>query len=155
MILLVVVTFGVWVYYRGSRPMDIPEARGITFWQFIRERWHAWEKTNNKIKELPQYAGCRNDITHYLGLNLRGSYNFAYASLFPESKVADAFHYWEVHKPDPVLPKVEPIAWHQAMDAFWQYFSRAYWRALVTIDAKAGVCQWGPVDFSSILGESL
>jgi len=149
--LLLTTTFGVWIYYRGTQPMEIPEARGITFWQFIQERWGAYKQANARVSALPQYLGCRNDILHYLPLNLRGSANYAYASLNPESKLAYAFKYWEEQKPDEVLPKVQPVNLAEVPDAFWSYFERAYWRALVTTDYLAAECKLGPLDYDMIL----
>ena len=151
--LLVVLTFGVWIYFRSTQPMEIPDARGITFWQFIRERWDAYKSVDTRISILPQYLGCRNDFLRLLPINLRGSINFAYASAYPESKMAIAFKYWEEKKPDQVLPKVKEVNFIDVPDAFWSYFESAYWRGLVSVDYLAGECQLGPVDFNSILGE--
>ena len=155
MALLIVVTFGVWIYFRGTQPLEIEEARGITFWQFIRERWDAWAEVNARISALPQYAGCRNDVLHYTPLNFKGAINFTYASLYPESKLAKAFLYWEKEKPDPVLPNLQTVPWHEAPNVFWDYLSRAYWRGLVTIDYMAGQCQLGPVNFDAIYSGGL
>ena len=149
--LLIVLAFGVWIYYKGTQPMDIPEARGITFWQFIKDRWAASKEADARVSALPQYMGCRNDVLYYLTLNLRGSFNFAYASLRPESKLAYAFKYWEEQKPDEVLPKLEAVNLAEAPNAFWSYFERAYWRVLVSIDYLAAECKLGPVDFDMIL----
>ena len=150
--LLVLITFSVWFYFRGTQPIELPEARGVTFWQMIQERWTAWGNANTRVSSQPQYAGCRNNITAFFLVNLRSAYNYTYASLNPNSKLAQAFHYWEVRQPDPVLPAVETIAWLQAPDAFWNYFSRAYWRGLVSVDTLAGECQLGPVNYAAILG---
>ncbi len=149
--LLLVLAFGVWVYYRGTQPMDIPEAKGLTFWQFIQDRWTAYQEADARVSALPQYLGCRNDLLYYLSLNLRGSFNYAYASLNPDSKLAFAFKYWEEQKPDEVLPKLQAINLSEVPDAFWSYFERAYWRALVSIDYLAAECKLGPVDFESTL----
>lgn len=149
-VLLAVITFGVWIYFRGTQSLEIADARGITFWQFIKERWDAWADVNARISALPQYAGCRNDILHYTPLNFKGAFNFAYASANPDSRLAKAFLYWEKEKPDPVLPTLKAVSWHQVPDVFWDYLTRAYWRGLVTIDYMAGQCQLGPVDFDAI-----
>lgn len=155
LLLLVVVVVGVWMYYRGNQALEIADARGITFWQFIRERWQSWREVNTLVSAKPQYSGCRNNIIHFLWINFRSAYNYTVACLKPDSKLAEAFHYWEVHKPDPILPKAEAIQWFQAPDAFWNYFSRAYWRGLVSIDSQAGECQLGSVDFAAIFGGEL
>lgn len=149
--LLLVLTFAVWIYYRGTQPIDMPEARGLTFWQFIQERWSAYQETDTRVSALPQYLGCRNDVLYYLPLNMKGSFNFAYASLNSESKLAYAFKYWEEQKPDVVLPKLESVNLSEVPNAFWSYFERAYWRALVSIDYLAGECKLGPVDFEYVL----
>jgi hypothetical protein len=99
----VVLSCGVWVYLQGTQPMEIPDERGITFWQFMREGWVAYKCVDARISCLPQYLGCRNDILRIVPINLRGSFNFAYASANPESKMAYAFKYWEEKKPDQVL----------------------------------------------------
>ena len=149
--LLLTLAFGVWLYYRGAQPMNIHEARGITFWQFIQDRWAAYRRADARVNALPQYLGCRNDVLYYLPLNLRGSFNFAYASLNPNSKLAFAFKYWEEQKPDEVLPKLREVNLSEVPDVFWSYFERAYWRALVSIDYLAAECKLGPVAFESIL----
>ena len=148
---VVAITFAVWIYFRGSQPIDVPEARGITFWQFIKERWEAYRTVDAKISVLPQYLGCHNDIIRLLPSTLRGAFNFSYASLYPESKLAEAFRYWEVTAPDPILPKLKQKNIVEIPDVFWSYFERAYWRGLVTLDNLAGECQLGPVDFDAIL----
>ena len=150
--LLVLITFSVWIYFRGTQPIELPDARGITFWQLIQERRVAWGNANAKVSAQPQYTGCRDNVTAFFLMNLRSAFNYTYASLNPNSKLAQAFHYWEVRQPDPILPVVETIAWHQAPDAFWEYFSRAYWRGLVSVDALASECQLGPVNYAAILG---
>jgi len=155
LLLLLIVVFGVWIYYRGNQMLEIPEARGITFWQFIRERWQVWSKVNTLVSAKPQFSGCRNNIIQFLWINLRSAFNYTVASLKPDSKLAEAFHYWEVKRPDAVLPLVIPIQWFEFPDAFWNYFTRAYWRGLVSIDPQAGECQLGPVDFASIFEEGL
>jgi hypothetical protein len=151
-ILLLVVTFTVWIYVRGAQPLQIREARGITFWQLIQERWAAYKAVDERVSALPQYLGCRNDILRLLPSSLRGSFNFAYASYKPESDLAAAFRYWEEEAPDEILPKVEQVSLVQVPDAFWRYFSRAYWRGLVSLDYLAGECQLGPVDYVGIMG---
>jgi hypothetical protein len=136
-ILLVVLTFTVWIFVRGAQPLQIREARGITFWQLIRERWSAYKTVDENVSALPQYLGCRNDIVRLLPSTFRGSLNFAYASYKPESDLAAAFRYWEEESPDEILPKVEQVNLIQVPDAFWRYFSRAYWRGLVSLDYLA------------------
>ena len=150
-ILVVVLTFGVWIYFRGTQPMEFEGARGINFWQFIQERWTAYKDVDARISALPQYLGCRNDIVRLFPVNLKGAFNFAYASSHPESKMAYAFKYWEEKQPDAVLPQVKPVNFVEIPDAFWSYFENAYWRGLVSIDYLAGECKLGPVNFDSIL----
>lgn len=146
------ISLGVWIYFRGTQPLDLPEARGITFWQLIRDRWNAWSMADKTISAQPQFKGCRNNILSLFLVNFRSSANFVYASLVPASRLAAAFHYWETQKPDAVMPKLTQVKWYQLPDVFWEYFSRAYWRGLVSVDGLAGQCQLGPVDFSAILG---
>jgi hypothetical protein len=150
--LFVLISFSVWIYFRGSQPMELPEARGITFWQFIRERWGAWRAADQSVSAEPQYAGCGNNILSLFLVNLRSACNFVSASLAPQSRLAAAFRYWEEQRPDAVMPRLDAIQWPQAPDAFWNYFSRAYWRGLVTTDSLADQCRLGPVNFNAILG---
>lgn len=133
--------------------MELPEARGITFYQFIRERWSAWRRVNATISSQPQFTGCRNNVLSLFSVNVHSAANFVYASLVLASHLAQAFLYWQEQRPDAVLPALQPIQWFQAPDAFWNYFSAAYWRALVSQGELAGSCGLGPVNFSSILGE--
>ena len=120
--------------------------------QFIRDRWDAWSVADRTISTQPQYAGCRNNILSLFFVNLRSAFNFAYASLIPSSRLAEAFRFWESQRPDAVMPKLELVQWYQVPDAFWNYFSTAYWRGLVSADSLAGQCQLGPVNYSAILG---
>lgn len=152
-VLAVVITFSLFIYYRGRQPIDIPEARGITLWQLLKERWSAWKETDTKIAELPGYSGCKNDILRFFPINFRGAINYTYACLFPGSEMANAFYYWQEKTPDPVLPLVQPIVWFDAPDFFWDYFVKSYWRGLVAIDYRAGACSLGPIDFETIYGE--
>ncbi len=41
---VVIVSFGEWIDFHSGQPMEIPGARGITFWQFIIERWEENKK---------------------------------------------------------------------------------------------------------------
>ena len=148
--LVLVLTFVVWVIFRGSQPMETADARGITFWEFIRERWMQFRLTDARISALPQYRGCRNDILNFFPINLKSAFNYAYASYRPDSEIAAAFRYWEKEKPDPVLPTLEKVGLAKVPDAFWRYFENAYWRGLVTIDHLAGECALGSVDFGYI-----
>jgi len=52
---VVVVTFGVWVYVRGSNSIEVPAAWGITIWQFIQERWDAYKAVDVGMSVLPEY----------------------------------------------------------------------------------------------------
>jgi len=149
--LLLAIAVGVWIYYRGTRPMEIPDARGITFWQFIRERWQAHQEVDGRISALPQYLGCRNDVLRMFPLNFGSAVRFAYASYNADSKLAYAFRYWEEKQQDLVLPRLQQVNLAEIPDAFWRYFERAYWRGLVSIDYLAGECQLGPVNFDTIL----
>lgn len=152
--LISLLTLVVWGCYRGTQPMMVADARGITLWQFIRERWSTWEEANERVASLPGYAGCKNNITRFFSINVRSALNYVYACLFPGSKMADDFLYWEEKRPDPVLPEVEEIRWFEVPDTFWKYFESAYWRGLVAIDYRAGACSLGPVDYDAILGGS-
>jgi hypothetical protein len=87
--------------------MEVEAARGITFLEFIRERWMQYRLTDARISEKPQYRGCRNDILYFLPINLKGASNYIYASFRPNSDLAEAFRYWEEEKPDQVLPNLE------------------------------------------------
>jgi hypothetical protein len=148
------ITFGIWIYFRGTQPLELPDARGITFWQLVRERWGAWYNVSRSVATQPQYSGCRNTVLTLFFVNLRSAYDFTYASLAPNSKLAQAFRFWDEQQPDLVLPKLETIEWRQAPDTFWKYFSLSYWRGLVTADSLAGQCQLGPVNYEAILGVS-
>jgi len=151
-IFLLVFTFALWVIYRGTQPLEINEARGLSFWRFLSERWQRWDEVNTRISLLPQYAGCQNNILRFTPINLTAAIKYTVASLRPGSELAAAFHYWEEHKPDPTLPIVQPITITQAPDTFWDYLTRAYWRGLVSIDHLAGECALGPVNYDALMG---
>ena len=152
LIVILLVASIIWMYFRSMQPMTIPEARSITFWQFIRERWSAWREADQRVSSLPGYSGCKNDIVRFFWINLRSSLNYAYACVFPNSSLADAFRYWEQRSPDPILPTVEEISWFDAPHAFWKYFEAAYWRGLVQINYRTRACSLGPINFEEILG---
>lgn len=149
--LAVGITCAMFIYYRGNQPLSVAEARGITLWQLISERWAAWKETDARIAELPGYSGCKNDILRFAPINLKGAANYTSACLFPESELASSFQYWQERSTDSVLPLIQPISLFDAPDFFWDYFEKAYWRGLVVIDYRAGACSLGPVDFDRIL----
>ncbi len=150
-VFVTVITFSLFIYFRGTQPISFNEARGITLWQLLKERWGAWEQTNEKISELPGYSGCKNDILRFALINIKGALNYTYACLFPNSEMANAFYYWQEHGTDTTLPLVQPIKLFDAPDYFWDYFEKAYWRGLVVIDYRAGACSLGAVNFDQIL----
>lgn len=50
--LLAAAALGGFVYVKGSQPMRPPEAQGLTYWEFMADRWQA-------TRELPEECQTR------------------------------------------------------------------------------------------------
>jgi len=144
--LLIGLTVGVWIFHQGNQSLDIPESNGISFWELIQERWRSYKAINDSVSSQAQFLGCENNILRLFPINFKSAARFTYACFQPDSELANAFKYWEVKKPDQVLPTVTPIKFIDMPNAFWSYFSAAYWRGLVSIDHMSNECALGPMD---------
>jgi len=93
------------VYTKGSQPMHPPEAQGLTYGQFMADRWQA-------TQELPDECDARWTtiwLTH-LPMTLMYGTLFTAKALYPEAHI-------RISQTNVTVP--EGITWADAPDAFW------------------------------------
>lgn len=110
---LVIIAF---VAYRGSQPMQLAGADGMTYWQFVRERLDAIRQLPAKCQQL-HFSGFAIAVLLYPAL-------YTYIGIYPESYLA------RHTQPDPSIPK--GIGWTDAPDAWWRLVEDVSWEAWVT-----------------------
>jgi hypothetical protein len=110
---LVFVTF---VAYKGSQPMQLASADGMTYWQFVRERIGA-------IRELPAKCQQMHFSSFAIAVPLYPAL-YTYVGIYPESYLA------RHAQSDPSIPK--NIDWSDAPDTWWRLVEDVSWEAWVT-----------------------
>ncbi len=110
---LVLVAF---VAYRGSQPMQLASAEGMTYWQFVRERIGA-------IRELPAKCQQMHFTSFAIAVPLYPAL-YTYVGIYPESYLA------RHTQPDQSIPK--DIGWADAPDTWWRLVEDVSWEAWVT-----------------------
>lgn len=110
---LVLVAF---VAYRGSQPMQLANADGMTYWQFVRERIGA-------IRELPAKCQQMHFTSFAIAVPLYPAL-YTYVGIYPESYLA------RHTQPDPSIPK--DIGWSDAPNTWWRLVEDVSWEAWVT-----------------------
>jgi len=110
---LVLVAF---VAYRGSQPMQLANADGMTYWQFVRERIGA-------IRELPAKCQQLHFTSFAIAVPLYPAL-YTIVGLYPDSYIA------RHTQPDPSIPK--NINWSDDPDTWWALVEDVSWEAWVT-----------------------
>jgi len=103
--LLAAAALGGFVVTHGSQPMRPPEAQGLTYWQFVADRWQA-------TQELPEECYTRWAViwlTHPPLTLLYGGM-FTAKALYPDAPI---------HITQTGISVPEAITWADAPDAFW------------------------------------
>jgi hypothetical protein len=117
------------IAYKGTQPMGIIDASGMTYWQFIGERIGV-------IRELPSNCQSLNLVT-YLTIPPY-SLMYTYVGVYPDSLLA------KLTSPnDPWLIK-ENLQLQDAPEAWWSQIEHMSWHALTTDRIPLPECNIGP-----------
>jgi len=136
--LLLALALTAWVVIRGRQPMDLPAAEGITFWDFMRERWRAQKIARVTHAQLPQADPCPNRVARTLLESTARAIAYAWRSLRAETSVTASA--------DTSLPPIQPITLSQAPDRAWAYIEAAAWQALALDAVQADTCALAPLN---------
>ena len=107
------------VAYRGSQPMNLPQVPGgMSYWQFMRDRIDA-------AKEV-RPGRCGYGMFGFLALaGPFYSVLYTYVGIHPDSFLA------HVTQPDPSIPRgVTGAAWYQVPEIWWLVVEKLSWSAL-------------------------
>ncbi len=115
-VLIFVLVLGSFIAYRGSQPMGIKEAHGLTYWQFVSNRVNAIEAMPSKCQRM-HFTGFAIAITIYPTL-------YTYIGLYPDSLLA------RHAMPDPHIPK--HVNWPDVPNTWWSLVESVSWEAWVT-----------------------
>jgi len=144
----VVTTVGYGVY-RSGQPMVVPEAQGMTYREFLKERFDALREVDDaRIANGAKRRVClSSDVTFLLPmLFLASAPQQVLATLYPDSKLArvveggDSYYYLNV------LTASEPT-WRNVLPLYWEAVERQSWTFLVVSGAKSFTCPTPPVRF--------
>jgi len=116
LVLIAGLAFVAFVAYKGSQPMQLASADGMTYWQFVRERIGA-------IRELPAKCQQMHFSSFAIAVPLYPAL-YTYIGIYPESYLA------RHTQPDPSIPK--NIDWSDAPDIWWRLVEDVSWEAWVT-----------------------
>ena len=96
--------------------MQLANANGMTYWQFMRERIGA-------IRELPAKCQQMHFTSFAIAVPLYPAL-YTYVGIYPQSYLA------RHTQPDPSIPK--DIGWSDAPDTWWRLVEDVSWEAWVT-----------------------
>jgi len=116
LVLIAGVVFVAFVGYKGSQPMQLASADGMTYWQFVRERISA-------IRELPAKCQQMHFTSFAIAVPLYPAL-YTYVGINPDSYIA------RHTQSDPSIP--EDISWADAPDTWWRLVEDVSWEAWVT-----------------------
>lgn len=138
LILLLALALTAWVIIRGRQPMKLPAAEGITFWDFMRERWRAQKIARVTHAQLPQADPCPNRVARALLDSTSRAVAYAWRCLRAETSAAAATN--------AALPPIQPITLAQAPDRAWTYIETASWQALALDAVQTDTCALAPLN---------
>ncbi len=104
------------ILYKGSRPMHISEAHGMSYWQFMTNRIDA-------IRRLPAKCQWLHVTGYLLSVPLYPAL-YTFVGVFPNSFLAGHL------QPDARIPK--QVAWLDASGIWWSLVETISWEAWVT-----------------------
>ena len=114
-IIVVLVSIG-FVVYKGSQPMSIQGAHGLTYWQFMNNRLQKIQGMQANCQEL-HITDFALSVPFYPVL-------YTFDGLYPASLLA------RMTMPDPAIPK--NVRWYQVPGTWWSLVETISWEALVT-----------------------
>jgi hypothetical protein len=115
---------------RSAFPMNLPEARGMTYYEFVKYRWISFRETA-KDPEDPHMEYVAAIYALYFEEYLIAAFPVSFCELFPGSK----FDLWvreningsayEHFKPD------HAVTWRNLPESLWETWERSSWYRLV------------------------
>ena len=135
-ILIAGLVFAAFVAYRGSQPMQQAGAKGMTYWQFMRERISVIRKLPAKCQQM-HFTSFAIAVPLYPAL-------YTYVGLYPESYIA------RHTQPDPSIPK--NIVRSDAPGTWWSLVEDVSWEAWVTshLPSVMPECNLKPPSLSTV-----
>ena len=143
LILFLALALGAWMILRAQQPMQIAQAGGMTFRDFISDRWRAQKVAAITAAQVPQQRGCRNPITRALPDAFSRAAQYAWRCL--RAKTDSAIPAAEG------LPLVQPAGLREAPQRLWAYYEAAAWQALAVDAAQEGECALAPLQIEPLL----
>ena len=125
------------VVYKGSQPMQVKGADGLTYWQFLRERIGV-------IRELP--TKCQQmHLTGYAIAVPFYPFLYTYVGVNPDGFLASHT------QPHPLIP--EEVSWAEAPGVWWDLVEQVSWEAWVTphIPTVVPECNLEPPNINTIV----
>jgi len=101
--------------YRGTQPMQIPDAQGMTYWQFLGDRIQT-------IRTQPSHCQRLYIVSYVMAFPVYPVL-YTYVGLYPNSYLA------RHTMPHPAIPW--GITWKQALKTWWSLVETVSWEALV------------------------
>lgn len=143
----VVTTVGYGVY-RSGQPMVVPEAQGMTYREFLKERLGAMKALDEMHKKNGENPTCQiNEIAFTLpGVYFLLAPQVTLAALYPESNFArmveggDGYFYRNV-------PTSREPEWRNVLPLYWEAVERQSWTFLVISGAYLRHCPAPPVTY--------
>ena len=143
LILFMALALSAWMILRAQQPMQAAQAGGMTFQDFIADRWRAQKVAALTTAQVPQQRGCRNPVTRALPDAFAGAVQYTWRCL--RTKEGSASFAGEG------LPPVQPAGLRQASQRLWAYFEAAAWQALAVDATQDGECALAPLQAEPLL----
>ncbi|MFZ6029549.1 MAG: hypothetical protein ACOYYS_17690 [Chloroflexota bacterium] len=131
-----------WAGYKGSQPMGVADARGMTYWQFMAERARA-------AQQEPENMPCRvvaNGSAVLIGLPYF-TVAYIWTGLYPNSWLNGTL------TPTPEFPRrPKNLTWSQVPEEAWRLVEELSWGGLAVIavrDETHSGCGLPPVTYPS------
>jgi hypothetical protein len=106
----------VFVAIRVSQPMQLKQANGMTYWQFLNDRLGVIMQKPAKCQEL-------HILDYVLGVTIYPAL-YTFVGIFPDSFLA------RHTMPYPLIPK--NVKWYEAPNTWWSLVEAVSWDAWVT-----------------------
>ena len=143
----VVTTVGYGVY-RSGQPMVVPEARGMTYREFLKERINAARALDDARVANGENRICLNTEVFFTlpGVYFLLATQVTLAALYPDSNFArsveggDSYFYRNV-------PTSREPEWRNVLPLYWEAVERKSWTFLVIRGAKSYYCSMPPVTY--------
>jgi len=143
----VVTTVGYGVY-RSGQPMVVPEAQGMTYREFLKERINAARALDDARVANGENRICLNTEVFFTlpGVYFLLATQVTLAALYPDSNFArsveggDSYFYRNV-------PTSREPEWRNVLPLYWEAVERKSWTFLVIRGAKSYYCSMPPVTY--------